>query len=51
MGKAGDYLNPQQHFFQFMLGKIDVYDVIYFVTVTLFFLFLAVRSLESRKWR
>lgn len=49
--EAGGYLTPQGHFESFVQGKVAVYDLIYFVSMTLLFLFLAVRSLESRKWR
>jgi gliding motility-associated transport system permease protein len=49
--QIGAYLTPQSHFLEFLKGRVDAYDAIYFVTVTAFFLFLAVRSLESRKWR
>ena len=49
--QVGAYLTPQSHFLEFLKGRVDAYDAIYFVTVTAFFLFLAVRSLESRKWR
>ncbi len=45
------YLSQQTHFAQFMKGRIALFDIIYFVSMTAFFLFLAVRSLESRKWR
>jgi ABC-2 type transport system permease protein len=48
---AGRYLSQQSHFEQFVKGQIPLYDVIYFVSFTVFFLFLAVRALESRKWR
>lgn len=49
--EVGAYLTPQTHFLEFLKGRVDTFDVVYFVTVTAFFLFLAVRSLESRKWR
>lgn len=48
---VGEYISPQTHFMEFLKGRIDVFDLVYFGTVTAFFLFLAVRSLESRKWR
>ena len=48
---AGRYLSHQWHFLEFVKGQIALHDVIYFVSFTLFFLFLAVRALESRKWR
>lgn len=38
------------HFDLLLKGAVDTKDLIYFFTVTLFFLYLTVRSLESRKW-
>jgi ABC-2 type transport system permease protein len=35
----------------FMGGAIDLVDVVYFVTVAVFFLFIAARTVESRRWR
>ncbi len=49
--EAGRYLSHQWHFYEFVKGQIALYDVIYFFAFTVFFLFLAVRALESRKWR
>ncbi len=49
--QAVDYLAQHDHFTEFLRGKIAMYDVLYFVTMTTFFLFLSVRALESRKWR
>jgi ABC-2 type transport system permease protein len=51
LNTVGEYISPQTHFMEFLKGRIDVFDLVYFVTATAFFLFLAVRSLESRKWR
>ena len=45
------YLSQLEHFGEFLNGRIALYDVIYFVSTSAFFLFLAVRALESRKWR
>jgi ABC-2 type transport system permease protein len=39
------------HFEDFTRGVIDLQSVIYYISVTVLFLFLAVRSLESRRWR
>ncbi len=38
------------HFRGMMSGAVDTKDLIYFASVTLFFLYATVRSLESRKW-
>ncbi len=40
-----------EHFYNFARGVIDSKDVIYFVLFIFFFLFLTLRSLESRRWR
>jgi ABC-2 type transport system permease protein len=40
-----------EHFFNFPRGVIDVADVVYYLSVIAFFLFLTLCSLESRKWR
>lgn len=39
------------HFESFSKGTIDTHDVIYYVNVIVFCLFLTLRSLESNKWR
>ncbi|MDP3063873.1 MAG: ABC transporter permease [Chloroflexota bacterium] len=39
------------HFDDFTRGVIDVQSIIYYISVTVLFLFLTVRSLESRRWR
>lgn len=46
------YVSVPLHFNQnFTRGVIDVGNVVLYVSVTLFFLFLTVRSLESRRWK
>ena len=39
------------HFEDFAKGIIDTKHIVYFVSLTIFFLFLTVRALESRRWR
>ena len=39
------------HFGDFSRGIIDIGNVVYYLTVTLVFLFVTTRSLESRRWR
>jgi ABC-2 type transport system permease protein len=46
-----EYLSVGYHFSNLSRGVIDSRDVIYYLSLIFFFLFLAVRSLESRKWR
>jgi ABC-2 type transport system permease protein len=39
------------HFEDFAKGVIDTKHIVYFVSLTTFFLFLTIRALESRRWR
>jgi len=45
------YISFFGHASDFGNGIVDTKHVVYYVTLTAFFLFLAVRSVESRKWR
>ena len=44
------FLLPFPHYKNFLDGMIDTRDLSYFALVTSFFLFLATKVLESRKW-
>ncbi len=46
-----EYLGFFDHFTGFRKGLIDTRDLVYCVSFVVFFLFLTVRSLESRRWR
>ena len=46
-----EFISPRVHFTDFARGIINTEAVIYFLSLTAIFLFLAVRSLESRRWR
>jgi ABC-2 type transport system permease protein len=46
-----EYLSVNYHFSNISRGVIDSRDVIYYLSLVFFFLFLAVRVLSSRKWR
>jgi len=46
-----EYLSVDYHFSNISRGVIDSRDVIYYLSLVFFFLFLAIRALESRKWR
>jgi ABC-2 type transport system permease protein len=53
-GVAADVLNGislNAHFEDFPRGVIDTSHIFYFVSLTAVFLFIAVRSLETRRWR
>jgi len=45
------YLSVVEHIRNFIQGLIDFKDVVYFATLTLFFIFLTKRSVESIRWR
>lgn len=45
------YINILHHFGDFSKGMVDTKSIIFFISGTLFFLFLAVKVLESRRWR
>lgn len=53
-GRAADFLqflSVRSHFSDFARGVIDTKAVVYFLALMAIFLFLTVRSLESRRWR
>jgi ABC-2 type transport system permease protein len=44
-------LSPWTHYVSMYRGVVALADVVYFVSVTAFFLYLNTRSVESRKWK
>ena len=44
-------LGMKTHFDDFDRGVIDTKNIVYYLSVITFFLFLSVRTLESRRWR
>ncbi len=44
-------IGMRSHFTDFERGVIDTKHIVYFISVTAFFLFLSIRALESRRWR
>jgi len=47
-----NYLDFSSHLYDtFFRGVVKVTDIVYFVSFTVFFLFLGTRVLESRRWR
>jgi ABC-2 type transport system permease protein len=46
-----EYLGLGVHFDSIARGVIDTRDVIYYLSVIVFFIFLNIRVIESRKWR
>lgn len=49
--KILSFLGIGSHFFNIQKGVIDSRDIIYYFSFIFFFLWMSVRSLESRKWR
>ena len=49
--QAFGYLNLWQHMDELSKGIVDTRRLVYYLSATVFFLFLAARSLETRKWR
>ncbi|MEO7652402.1 MAG: ABC transporter permease subunit [Bryobacteraceae bacterium] len=49
--KAIAYLSVVQHFEPFSKGVIDTKDLVFFLSLTFFGLFLTARSMESLRWR
>ena len=45
------YMNVNDQFNKFAKGLIDIRNFVYFISGTVLFLFLAVKLLESRRWR
>jgi len=50
LGEVISYLSLYYHFPDFMRGVIDTRGIIYYLSMTVLFLFLAIRSLESSRW-
>jgi len=51
LGKILVHLSLLEHFDRFTKGLIDTRDIVYYISFSLFFLFLTLRSLESKRWR
>ncbi|MBA7642896.1 hypothetical protein ES703_50605 [subsurface metagenome] len=50
VGEVISYLSLYYHFPDFMRGMIDTRGIIYYLSITVLFLFLAIRSLENSRW-
>jgi len=44
-------LSPLSHYREFSLGIIDLSNVVYFLFFNLYFLFMTLRSVETRNWK
>lgn len=45
-----NYISLSGHFSSFNIGVIDTRDVIYYLSVTVLFLYLSIRSIEQGRW-
>jgi len=50
LGEVINYFSLSYYFPDFMRGVIDTRGIIYYLSITVLFLFLAVRSLENSRW-
>ena len=50
MGDVIGYLSLSYYYPDFMKGIIDTRGIVYYLSVTVLFLFLAARSLENSRW-
>lgn len=51
LGEVVSYLPIFDHYMDFVRGIIDTKDIVYYLSVTILFLFLSVRVVESRRWK
>jgi ABC-2 type transport system permease protein len=51
LGELMSYLSLSSHFPDFIRGVVDTRAVVYYLSITAVFLFLAVRSAEADRWR
>jgi ABC-2 type transport system permease protein len=51
LGQVLHHISLYEHFYNFARGVIDTKDIVFFIIFSFFFLFLTLRSLESRRWR
>ena len=45
-----NYLSIQYYYMDFLSGLVDTRGIIYYISVTVLFLFLAIRSIENSRW-
>jgi ABC-2 type transport system permease protein len=50
LGEILGYISLSYHFPDFMSGIIDTRSIIYYLSVSALFLFLAIRSIETSRW-
>jgi ABC-2 type transport system permease protein len=50
MGDVIGYFSLSHYFPDFMGGVIDTRGIVYYLSITVLFIFLAIRSLENSRW-
>ena len=51
LGGVVEYLSATKHFEGFSKGVLDARDLVYFLLLSVFFLFLTLRQMASYRWR
>jgi ABC-2 type transport system permease protein len=51
LGEFLSYLSLSYHFPDFMRGIVDTKALVYYLSVTALFLYMAIRSIETSRWR
>ena len=49
--RVGSFVAYNKHLMPFLRGRVDTREIVFFLSFTVFFLFLAVGTVSSRKWR
>jgi ABC-2 type transport system permease protein len=50
LGEIINYFSLSYYFSDFVMGIIDTRSIIYYLSITVLFIFLAIRSLENSRW-
>lgn len=50
LGEVIGFLSLSYYFSDFVIGVIDTRGIVYYISITVLFLFLAIRSLENSRW-
>ncbi len=51
LGEFLSYLSLSKHFPDFMRGIVDTKAIVYYLSITALFLYMAIRSIETGRWR
>jgi ABC-2 type transport system permease protein len=51
MGEVLAYLSLSHHFPDFVRGVVDTRSIVYYLSITALFLYMATRSIETGRWR